>query len=107
MIETSREDLNQHKIKEMAGKYPIAKIFAREGFGICFIHEIRKEEIVVEDLFGQIHPIKIKDLILMQFFLNFEEVFKAMKEERAIFSDCSRLKESFGKIEKKLVGFEA
>lgn len=106
MIEICREDLNQKKIEEMAGKYPIAKVFANQGSGTCFIHEVRKEEIVVEDLFGQVHPLRITDLVFMQFFLDFEEIFKMMKDERAVSSGTSKLEKSFEEIEKKLASVE-
>ena len=98
MIEICREDLNQKKMEEMTVKYPIAVVIANQGFGICRIIEASEKELMLEDLSGQVHLIEFKDTISVRF-LEFEDLFRMMKEDR---KSVLRINGFFESVEKRL-----
>lgn len=62
---------------------PIAVIVADREFGTCYIHEVRGEDLTIEDSFGQVYVIERKDIISMDF-LEPKDIFKRMKENKQL-----------------------
>lgn len=84
MIAIFKKEINSKNIKSlMASINPIAVIVADREFGTCYIHEVQKESLTVEDSFGQVYVIERRDIISMEFFET-KDIFKRMKENKQL-----------------------